>query len=325
MSYAKLPLETLQIIFCYLSKEELLEKIAFVCKKWSAVVSRVHPKTVVFNPPCNDTLGTLLEDFKTYSTFAPTVRSIKLNDTNCKKSDPNFCFTSIKMDKLASIIKCCCNLRQVAISMSSFILFSESLEQLQISQPEIQSLELNLTCMSGDGIRHFIDLRRLVNNCGSKLYQLSVTGENDLNSLDLFNFECSDSTFKEDEDQPKNTSLQIMHIAHIHLTMSRSCLEYIISGNFSRLRVLNLYITVKDSIGGAKDDIWDRLKNYCETSLKGYNIYCRNEIGGLLFSMDNVINAEDRFAPSADVAHSYDSPEDLLESVRRQVALLEED
>lgn len=321
MSCAKLPLETLQIIFCYLSREELLENIAFVCKKWSSIASRIYPKTVVFNPPNNDTFGTLLEDFKKYSTFAPTVKNMKLTDT----SDPSFCFTSMKMDKLASIIKCCCNLRQVTISMSSFILFSESLEQLQICKPEIQSLELNLTCMSGDGIRHFIDLRRVINNCGSRLYQISVTGENDLNSLDLFNFECSDSTLKEDDDQLKNRSLEIMHIAHIHLTMSRSCLEYIISGNFSRLRVLNLYITVKDSIGGAKDDIFDRMKKYCETSLKGYNIYCRNEIGGLLFSMDNVINAEYRFAPSADIAHNYDSPEDLLESVRRQVALLEED
>lgn len=68
-----------------------------------------------------------------------------------------------------------------------------------------------------------------------------------------------------------------------YYTISRECLEYLISGKLPHLKYLEIASKALGSIDGKKDNIWDRLKNYFESSIKEYyKINITNRLGKLL-------------------------------------------
>jgi hypothetical protein len=77
--------------------------------------------------------------------------------------------------------------------------------------------------------------------------------------------------------------------------MIRECLKHIISGGFTQLKTLQLYLAVRES-GGAKDAIWDKLKNYCTSSLQKYNVYIRTGFNNeALFKLDLTDNKDEKY------------------------------
>ncbi len=73
----------------------------------------------------------------------------------------------------------------------------------------------------------------------------------------------------------KNNRLESIQIIYPYCTITRECLEYIISGHFTNIKLLKLYLVMRNSKGGAKDTIWRELKNYCESLIKDYKINLR--------------------------------------------------
>jgi hypothetical protein len=92
--------------------------------------------------------------------------------------------------------------------------------------------------------------------------------------------------------------------------VNKECLDQLVSNGLNNLEVLKLNFIMDDYSPDAQEyceELWDKEKKYCESSLKTFNICIRNsDREKILFAPDNCTDEKERYTYDPSYEHYYD-------------------
>jgi hypothetical protein len=285
-----LPSEVLKEVFTYLPKNACFKNIHLVCRQWYRISRTMCPLNACIRTPNDIAFTKLLDDLKKYPPFNYKIKKLIISQHD--RDD-------VEMDhKFSSLVQFIPNLKEVELNMSTHLdRFSTFLNQLQLmakrGEIKLQSLVLSAPICSGNYGDFLvapscrINLRHLFNNFSKELSSFAVNSNSTpcLCGGSIVRWPIHFSSLGYGE-LNSNNCLERTHIVNGYCTMNREYLNYIISGHLKNLKVLELYVVMRNK-ERKEDVIWDRLRSYCITSLESYNIYIRGAFSNLLFKLDN--------------------------------------
>lgn len=259
-----LPGEILQTIFSYLAQDYLL-KLRYVCRQW---YTSIQIDTVILNPTEQDSL---LADFYKNPTFSLGIKQLVLKDKEYTQDTP-----------LKTLLQRCPNVCRVRLEINNKTRLVDYLDQLN---NKLETLQLylshdSISCsMSVD-----MDLVKIIKNC--QLRKLIVTGGREDQDFWLLSnwpirkqpswtlsFFCSANE--------EIYRVQVIEIENNLFLMNGDCIEFFMSGQLKHLKVLKLHVKMKESCR------WDKLKEFCETSLEKYDIFIQYGLNREFFIINN--------------------------------------
>lgn len=92
------------------------------------------------------------------------------------------------------------------------------------------------------------------------------------------------------------SAIERIQLADPSSTISKSCVEFFVSNQLLNLTTLNIFLMMHHRTAiDANDNLWYRLRVFCNTKLESYDICIRQANGDLLFSYNNRFNIEDGY------------------------------